>query len=112
MKIPSIRKIEKQAEKYAKENFRSDPSLEEKMKLLESELKPICQEWNRIRDNFCNGSPCICKTHPRYYDYLNKIEPIQEEISKIARNINLFKREKERQLMIARNAKLKYLREA
>ena len=115
MKIPSIRKIEKQAEKYAKENFRPDPSLEEKMKLLESELKPICEEWDRIRDNFCNGSPCICKTHPRYYDYLNKIKPIQEEISKIARNINFsrhhFKKEKEKQLMLARNAKLKYLGE-
>lgn len=115
MKIPSIQKIEKQVEKYAKENFYPDPSLEEKMKLLESELNPLCKEWNKIRDNFCNGSPCICKTHPRYYEFFDKIQPIQENISKIAKDISFssrqFKKEKEKELMLARNAKLKYLRE-
>ena len=113
MKIPSIKKIEKQAEKYVKENFRPDSFLTLKLEILEKEIAPLCKAWNDLRDKFCNGSPCICVSHPRHKEFHDKIEPLQKQIADINRAIYnascRMKRDKMSELMIAKAAKIRYL---
>lgn len=113
MKIASFDKISKQVENYVRDNFRPDPSLTEEIANLEKILQPLVKEWGLIRDEFCGGSICRCKKHPRYKEFLDQIEPLQEKISQINRAIYnsrcKMKKDKERELLLARAAKIRYL---
>ncbi len=113
MKIPSFSKIEKQAESYTQNNFRADPFSIAELESLEKILHPLCQEWSFIRDEFCDGQICRCKTHPRYKEFFDQIEPLQEKISQINRTIYnsrcKMRKDKERELLLARAAKIHYI---
>lgn len=113
MKISSLQKIEKQVENYVRDNFLPNPSLTEEIANLEKILKPLVKEWSFIRDEFCGGQICRCKTHPRYKEFFDQIEPLQEKISQINRAIYnsrcKMKKDKERELLLARAAKIRYL---
>lgn len=112
MKIPSFLKIKKQAESYAKDHFSPCPQLVLELKELEKEQSTISKRWGKLRDDFCNGNPCICILHPRHGEFLDKLEPLNKRINEINSHLYSEKikltREKEKQLLKAKMAKESY----
>ncbi len=86
MRIPSYQKIEKQAKKYANDNFAGmSKEWEEEYSRLDTLHTKIRNKWHKIREK-CpgndNGNQCICKTFPEYEELVvNKLEPLTKQIN-------------------------------
>jgi hypothetical protein len=87
MKIISVKKAEKQARAYQKENVVIFPiEWREEYISLEKERKKLHRAWDKIRDKKCPSNPnnkeiCICKTLPEYPSFLAKLQPIVNRIN-------------------------------
>lgn len=66
MRVNSFKKIQKQVESYVNSVFVVQDEIKNQIEILEQELAKYSKRWSDIRDAFCNGSPCICKTQ-RYF---------------------------------------------
>lgn len=107
MRIPSYKKIEKQVEAYMKTWKHPD---QEKINELNKELNRLARQWANIREKFCNGHPCICKTHPRFEEFERPISAINAELKQLYQKYLDAKKEKEKQLLRTLAAKIKYMK--
>lgn len=109
MKIPSLKKIEKQVAQFG-EQFKFSTEKQRELNNLEKEHSALCKEWSKIRDSFCNGEPCICATHPKHGEYLSKIQSLDKAISEIYAEKLQAQKQKRKELISAKLAKEKYAR--
>ena len=107
MKISSHKKIEKQVQAFLSA-FQFPPDVQKELERLESKCDEIAQEWNNLREKFCNGSPCICHAHPRHKEFFDKSEFYNEEIKKIYQIKIRAGQQKKRELTLAVYAKQRY----
>jgi hypothetical protein len=113
MKIPSFKKIELQVDEYMRDN-RGAP--DEKILTLEKKISRIQANWLKLRDVFCfadEPKKCICATHPRYQEIMDKLSPLQAELKNLyneERNkTENLRKKKRKELILARHAKIKWL---
>jgi hypothetical protein len=109
MKIPSCKKIEKQVSAYLS-SFQYAPETQKTLDLLEKQHGDLCREWTKIREKYCSGEPCICKTHPRHEEFFDKINALDHEMKKIHTIRMRAAKQKEKELLLARAAKMRYLK--
>ncbi len=119
MRIPSFSKIDLQAKEYAKNHgsYITEEDLALKI-ILEEEQSKWSEEWGKLRDSFCfatDPKACICSTHPRHKEFMDILEPINRKLKDIYVKANnsyaKLLAAKRRELLLARSAKLKYLKE-
>lgn len=112
MRVNSFKKIQKQVESYINSVFVIQDEIKNQIEILEQELSNYSKRWSNIRDSFCNGAPCICKTHPRYIEFYDKIDSINVSLNALYQQITKKRKDlsnkKEKELVIARLAKQKY----
>ena len=108
MKISSYQKIEKQVQAFLS-SFQFPPDVQEELDRLNSEQIKICREWDKLREKFCNASPCICHAHPRHKEFSDKLNFYNEEIKKIYQIKIRAGQQKKRELTLAVYAKQRYL---
>lgn len=107
MKISTHKKIERQVQAYLS-SFQFPHDVQKELERLESEHGEIADEWNSLREKFCNASPCICHAHPRHKEFSDKLNFYNEEIKKIYQIKIRAGEQKKRELMLAVYAKLRY----
>lgn len=112
MRVNSFKKIQKQVESYVNSVFVVQDEIKNQIEILEQELSKYSKQWSNIRDAFCNGSPCICKTHPKYTEFSDKIHsinvPLNALYQQIAKKRKDLSDKKEKELVTSRLAKQKY----
>jgi uncharacterized phage infection (PIP) family protein YhgE len=108
MKISSHKKIEKQVQAFLS-SFQFPPDVQEELDRLENEYGEISDEWNELRQVFCNSSPCICNAHPRHKEFSEKLNFYNDEINKIYKLKIHAGQQKKRELTLAVYAKQRYL---
>jgi len=108
MKISSHKKIEKQVQSFLS-SLQFPPDVQKELDKLESEYGKIARKWNKLREKFCNASPCICSTHPKHKEFSDKLNFYNEEIKKIYQIKIRAGQQKKRELTLAVYAKQRYL---
>jgi len=108
MKISSYQKIEKQVQAFLF-SFEFQPDVQKELDRLENEYCKIADEWTKLREKFCDASPCICHAHPRHKEFSEKLNFYNEEINKIYQIKIRAGQQKKRELELAKVAKHRYL---
>lgn len=114
MRIPSYKKIEKQAERYSRENVQ-DMSREwhDTYKTLSDEKNRLDMIWDKIRERcpaqHTSGAECICQSFPEYKPLV--IDQLQPLIKK-TNEMYYEKAERSKSLYLKELALLQRMREA
>ncbi len=117
MRVPSLLKLEKQVSAWVINQAFTCSDLRKKIDKAEATVIKLRNRWIKLRDKFCDGSPCICQAHPRYVELvIHKLQPAVAEMEALHRHVNermhAARSVKMAELMRGREARLRYLARA
>ena len=103
----ALRKIEAQVAAHIKA-WKPPAEVQKQIQELEAEQNRLSRLWAKLRDGFCDGSPCICDMVPQRAEFQSKLRQIEAQLFPLYELRNQEKSRKKAQLYAAYRAKLKY----